>query len=60
MPIYAKYEVLEYWLVDVKGEKIEVYHNHRKKMKLVQIAEKTDTIRSVAIEGLELELWKVF
>ena len=60
MPIYARYEVLEYWLVDVKGEKIEVYHNHRKKMKLVQIAEKTDTIRSVAIEGLELELWKVF
>ncbi len=60
MMIYGKYEVVEYWIVNIKAENIEVYHNKNKEMYLVQTAEKDDTIQSKAIDGFKLDISKVF
>ena len=60
METYGKYEVIEYWIVNLKAENIEVYHNQDKQMQLVQTAEKDHIIVSKAIEGFQLEVSKIF
>jgi Uma2 family endonuclease len=60
MKIYGKYDVIEYWIVSPEEEQIEVYHNKKHKMELVQTASRNDKIISKAIQGLELEVEKVF
>ncbi len=39
---------------------IEVFHNQDKEIMLVQTAQKGDTIKSIAIEGLELNENEIF
>ena len=51
MQTYGQYEVIEYWIVNLSAENIEVYHNKNKEMQLVQTAEKNNTIVSKAIDG---------
>jgi Uma2 family endonuclease len=58
--IYGKYGVTEYWIVYPKEEQIEVYHNKRNSMKLVQTVGKTGQIASKAITGFVLEVEKIF
>ena len=60
LQLFGKHGVEECWLVNLKAENIEVYHNENKKMQLVQTAGKTDIIKSKAIEGFKLEVSKVF
>ncbi len=57
---YGKYDVIEYWIVNLNAENIEVYHNEDKQLKLVQTAKKTDTIVSKAIEGFKLDVNRIF
>jgi Uma2 family endonuclease len=58
--IYGKYGVTEYWIVYPMEEQIEVYHNKRKTMQLVQTVGKTGQIASKAIKGFVLEVEKIF
>jgi Uma2 family endonuclease len=58
--IYGKYGVTEYWIVYPKEEQIEVFHNKRKTMQLVQTVDKTGQITSKAIKGFVLEVEKIF
>lgn len=60
MQTYGQYEVIEYWIVNLSAENIEVYHNKNKEMQLVQTAEKNNTIVSKAIDGFELDVAKIF
>ena len=60
MEIYGKYEVIEYWIVNLSAENIEVYHNKNKEMQLVQTASKENVIISKAIDGFEMLVSKVF
>ena len=58
--LYGKHGVLEYWIVHPTEEYVQVHHNESQEMKLVQTAQKGDTISSKAIEGLELAVEKIF
>jgi Uma2 family endonuclease len=60
MELYGKYDVIEYWIVKPKEESVEVYHNHEQKMQLFVEVGIEDTIKSVAIEGFELEVRRIF
>ena len=60
MKVYEKHNVLEYWIVNLKDDSIKVYHNKNLKFRLQQTAYKGDTIKSIAIEGFELEVDNVF
>jgi len=60
MELYGKYDVLEYWIVKPKELSVEVYHNQEQTMHLHQEAGMDDTIKSVAIEGFELEVKRIF
>ena len=60
MELYGKYDVVEYWIVKPKEESVEVYHNQAQKMELFAEMGIEDTIKSVAIEGFELEVRKIF
>jgi Uma2 family endonuclease len=60
MELYGKYDVIEYWIVKPKEESVEVYHNHAQQMQLFVEAGIEDTIKSVAIEGFELEVRRIF
>ena len=58
--VYGKFDVVEYWIVYPKEEKVEVFHNQNKEMQLVQTAKKSHTIRSIAIQGFDLEVVRIF
>ena len=60
MELYAAHGVVEYWIVHPTEAFVEVYHNENKVFRLVQTAQKSDTIASVAIEGFVLQLADVF
>jgi Uma2 family endonuclease len=57
---YGKYDVLEYWIVKPLAESVEVYHNKEHRMQLVADFGMDDTIKSVAIEGFELDVKLIF
>ena len=58
--LYGKHDVLEYWTVHPAEEYVQVHHNESQEMKLVQTARRGDTISSKAIEGLKLNVDKIF
>jgi Uma2 family endonuclease len=60
MEAYGKYEVIEYWIVDISEKCIEVYWNIDKKMELQQKATVNDVILSKAIAGFRLIVGDVF
>ncbi|TAD94941.1 MAG: Uma2 family endonuclease, partial [Bacteroidetes bacterium] len=55
MQLYAKFGVLEYWIIDIKQEKVEVYENQKQEMVLVQKAFTGGKISSKVIKGFVLE-----
>ncbi|MCB1157004.1 MAG: Uma2 family endonuclease [Leptospiraceae bacterium] len=57
---YGKFGVDEYWIVNLKKENIEVYHNQAGIMIHQKTAEKGDSITSKAIEGFTLNVGDVF
>ena len=60
MQTYGSENVLEYWIVKPQDEAIEIYHNKKRKMQLVQNASKNDTVESIAIKGLKLKVSTIF
>ena len=60
LALFGQHNVLECWLINLKDEEVEVYHNKNKEMQLKQKAGKEDQIKSIAIKGLELEVSKIF
>lgn len=56
MALYAKFGVLEYWIIDLKTPKIEVYENQDSEMILTQTAYSGGSIRSKVIKDFVLEL----
>ena len=60
MQLYAKFGVLEYWIIDIKQQKVEVYENQKQEMVLVQKAFAGGKISSKVIKGFVLELNDIF
>ena len=58
--VYEKCGVGEYWIVDPKQKKIEVYQNKNKKYCLANEAEETGSVSSLIMEGFSLSLSDVF
>jgi Uma2 family endonuclease len=58
--IYEKFGVREYWIVDPKKQRIEIYENTGQKFELNQRAEKEGKITSQVLKGLQLSLKKIF
>lgn len=58
--IYERYGVREYWLVEPRTNTIELYTYTEQRYKLVALLEATDVLKSVALEGFELDLAEVF
>ena len=58
--IYETYGVREYWLVEPRTNTIELYAYTEQRYKLVALLEATDVLKSVALEGFELDLAEVF
>lgn len=58
--VYEKCGVSEYWIVDPKQKKIEVYENRNKKYSLANEAEETGSVSSKIMEGFSLLLSDVF
>jgi Uma2 family endonuclease len=60
MKLYGQYDVVEYWIVKPKEQSVEVYHNQAQTMHLHTEAGMADTIKSLAIQGFELEVARIF
>lgn len=60
MEIYGKYEVVEYWVVNIKQKYIQVYYCIDGEMVLQQTAFEGDTIKSKAISGFVLNVSDLF
>ena len=60
MDLYGQYDVVEYWIVKPQAESVEVYHNPNHQMELFLEAGIDDTIKSIAIQGFELEVRRIF
>jgi len=58
--IYETYGVREYWLVDPRTNTLELYTYTEQRYKLVELFEATDVLKSIALEGFELDLEDVF
>jgi Uma2 family endonuclease len=60
MQAYGKFGVLEYWIINTKIPKIEVYENQKGEMKLTQSAGLNGSIKSKTIKGFVLEMSEIF
>ena len=58
--IYQNFGVKEYWIVDPKRRWIEVYVLQEGKYHLFQRVEKSGTVQSKILEGLEIPLARIF
>lgn len=58
--IYEKFEVQEYWIVDPKKQRVEIYILQQGKYKLHQSGEKAATVHSKLLEDFKIDLKEVF
>lgn len=58
--LYEKFQVKEYWIVDLIRRSIEVYALENGRYKLVSFSEEEDRITSGVLKGFELKLSKLF
>lgn len=58
--LYSKYGVKEYWIVDPKEEKIEVFILERKFLKSFKVYSKEDTLESCLLRELRIDVKQVF
>lgn len=57
---YARHGVKEYWIVDPKDKSIEVYEGKEGKFKQTQRIEEEGKVRSIVLEGFEVEIKDIF
>lgn len=57
---YGKFGVQEYWLIHPEKETITVFFNEDGEMKQREVLEKMGILRSVVVEGFELEVANIF
>jgi Uma2 family endonuclease len=57
---YARCGVKEYWIVDPEEKSIEVYNGREGKLTLSQRVEEEGRIKSLILDGLEIEAGEVF
>lgn len=61
LKLYERHGVREYWLVDARTRSVEVYVNTGNDFTLQEVyAENQDTVRSLALQGFEMNLASVF
>ena len=58
--IYERYGVREYWLVDQRTNNIEVYSYADQRYKLIDNYDETGTLKSLTLEGFEMDIETVF
>ncbi len=58
--LYARHGVKEYWIVDPEKKTIELYTLTEEGFKLYQEYKVEDVLRSVVLEGLEVDLRAIF
>lgn len=57
---YGKHGVLEYWIVNLENEEMEVYLPAGGELVLKQSLTKTDTLRSAVVTGFEISVSEIF
>jgi len=57
---YAKHGVREYWIADPEDKSIEVYRGQEEKFVLDQWVEEKGKVKSLILEGLEVEIRDIF
>ncbi|MDO8365298.1 MAG: Uma2 family endonuclease [Saprospiraceae bacterium] len=58
--IYEQFAVREYWIVDPQNRSIEVYRMENNRFRLYSFAAEEGMVKSLVLEGLELEVEAVF
>ena len=58
--IYEKFGVREYWIVDPKKHRLEIYLNEDGKFRLKQRAERSGAANSIILNGLAIQLDRIF
>jgi Uma2 family endonuclease len=58
--LYEKFGVKEYWIIDPANELVEVFTLENKKYKLHSYAEVKGKVKSKTIQGLEVDVKKIF
>jgi len=58
--IYEMNGVWEYWLVDPISKSVELYSFVNQRFKLFQYATESGLVKSVLLEGFEIELTDIF
>jgi len=58
--LYARHEVREYWIVDPEAKRVEVFTLGEKGFELSKVYAGTDRLSSLLMEGLTIDLRKVF
>ncbi len=60
MKIYEQFGVREYWLVDPKNQSVEVYQMQANRYEMTSVAAETGQIESSVLEGIDLDVNRVF
>lgn len=58
--IYERFDVKEYWIVDPKKQRIEIYQNINQRFELNQRIELEGTVESLVIKGFKISLESIF
>ena len=58
--IYEKFGVQEYWIVDPKKQRVEIYVNHDNQFELNQRLDSKGTLKSRVLAGFEMSVEQIF
>ena len=59
MPLYEKFKIKEYWIVDVANKAIEIFTLEDDKYKIFSFAAEKGIIKSNVIKGFKIEISKI-
>lgn len=58
--IYEKFGVQEYWIVDPRKQRVEIYTNIENRFKLIQQLQKEGVLKSKVLEGFQIDVKNIF